>query len=170
MPAYGSGMAGRIMQELRIVAGPVPVDRELFLNLLITAERVSRVEAGVLKEAGFQRSQYNVLRILRGAGAEGLACSAIAERMIAALPDMTRLIDRLEQQGLVRRGRSAADRRVVRVTISAEGLRRIAPLDALLDACHAGLFASLDATQKSTLIDLLEQVRAGLHESAADQA
>ena len=128
---------------------------------------MSRVEAGVLKEAGLQRAQYNVLRILRGAGAEGLACSAIAERMIAALPDMTRLIDRLHKQNLVRRGRSAADRRVVRVTIAAEGLRRIAPLDAQLDACHAGLFASLDDLQKRALIVLLEQVRAGLLEQPA---
>jgi DNA-binding MarR family transcriptional regulator len=105
---------------------------EACLNLLRTSTMVTAEFERLFKDAGLSEPQYNVLRILRGAGADGtgLPCLEIASRMITRVPDITRLVDRLEAAGLVERSRTSEDRRVVLVKITTKGLDAIAPLDA----------------------------------------
>src|SRR5437879_1024551 len=94
-----------------------------FLDLLRTTDMLSRGPAKVLKTEDLSATQYNVLRILRGA-AEGLACGEIASRMITRDPDITRLLDRLEKRGLISRRRETKDRRTVMARITPAGLKR----------------------------------------------
>jgi DNA-binding MarR family transcriptional regulator len=102
-------MASRLQTEIRQTKPFKSLEEEAFLNLQRTAGVLMHgLEAG-LKPAGLSASQYNVLRILRGTGAEGLACGDIAPRMVSWDPDITRLLDRLEARGLVKRTRDRAD-------------------------------------------------------------
>ncbi|MBK8974569.1 MAG: MarR family transcriptional regulator [Planctomycetes bacterium] len=110
------------------------LETEVSLNLLRSADWIASGQNALLKPHGLSHSTYNVLRILRGAGADGLPSQQIAVRMITRVPDVTRLVDRLEQRGLVARERGAADRRVVRVRILPAGLRVLADLDEPIDA------------------------------------
>ena len=103
---------------------------ELFLGLQIAADRAMAPWAAHLKQqANLTPVQYNVLRILRGAGKEGCLSGAIGERMISRAPDITRIVDRLEDRGLVRRKADAEDRRAVRVFLTAKGHALLEPLD-----------------------------------------
>src|SRR2546421_705841 len=97
-------------------------EQEALLNLLRTADVLGREMAQVLAPADLSPTQYNMLRILRGAG-EALACGEIGSRMITAAPDVTRLLDRLERRGLVNRCRGEKDRREVKVRITLAGLK-----------------------------------------------
>ena len=99
------------------------------VSLMRTADLVRRAVAVVIDGQGITLQQYNVLRILRGAGGEGLPTLEIAERMIEQTPGITRLLDRLEAKQLVGRERCPADRRQVTCRISREGLRLLAALD-----------------------------------------
>src|SRR6266849_4791387 len=104
-------------------------EAEAYLSLLRTADALqSQVEAK-LKEFGLTGTQYNALRILRGAGAEGLPCSEIGERMITRDPDITRLLDRLQKRGLVDRSRGKQDRRVIYGKITPAGLKLLREMD-----------------------------------------
>ncbi|HSF31330.1 MAG TPA: MarR family transcriptional regulator, partial [Candidatus Tectomicrobia bacterium] len=105
------------------------LEQEALLNVLRTADVLMQRISTVLKPFKLSHSQYNVLRILRGAGPDGLACQEVAERMISRDPDITRLLDRLEARGLVTRTREQKDRRVVTVRITPEGLRLLTQLD-----------------------------------------
>ena len=107
---------------------PQCAEEVAFLDLLRTCDLLSRAPAQVLKAEDLSSTQYNVLRILRGAP-EGLTCGEIAGRMITRDPDITRLLDRLEKRGLISRWREAKDRRVVMARITAEGLKLLGRLD-----------------------------------------
>jgi DNA-binding MarR family transcriptional regulator len=102
---------------------------EAFLALQRTTEQLSGELAELLKGSQLTPPQYNALRILRGAGQAGLHCTAIRDRMVTRESDITRLLDRLERQGLVTRWRSQDDRRVVRARITESGLAQLAALD-----------------------------------------
>src|SRR6185503_18429102 len=106
-------MAPRIQDEIRQTKPFAGLEDEVLISLLRTADVVLRPLAEVLKREALSHTQYNVLRILRGAGAGGLSCREVAERMVTREPDLTRLLDRLERRGMVARGREAKDRRVV---------------------------------------------------------
>src|SRR5918998_4010285 len=97
------------------------IEDEAYLNLLRTADALLRKETELLKEYGLSPTQYNALRILRGAGTEGVTCGEMSDRMLTKDPDVTRLVDRLETRGLLTRARSDEDRRVVRTRITTEG-------------------------------------------------
>src|SRR5205814_9158784 len=101
----------------------------VFLNLIRTVEHLTRERDELFKAMGLSAEQYNVLRILRGAGQRGLPCSEIGARMLTRNPDMTRLLDKLESRGLVGRTRSTEDRRVVTSVIATAGLALLAELD-----------------------------------------
>src|SRR5215217_6492725 len=103
-------------------------EQEVALNLARTADHLDVEFARLFKRRGLTAPQYNVLRILRGAGTE-LPCLEIAGRMISHLPDITRLVDRLEGAGLVERRRTEADRRLVLVRITEPGLKVLRDLD-----------------------------------------
>ena len=135
--------------------------QEAFLNLQRTAAVLGQAMARWFKEAGLTATQYNVLRILRGAHPEALACSEVGERMVTPVPDVTRLLDRLEAAGLVSRCRDSRDRRVVNVAISDAGRTRLAELDEPLDRRLEALLSPLGEDELATLVSLLERARDG---------
>jgi DNA-binding MarR family transcriptional regulator len=134
---------------------------EAFLNLQRTADALMRGFEELLKPSGLTQTQYNVLRILRGAAPEGLLCRELAERMITRDPDVTRLLDRLEARGLVSRTRDVADRRVIVTRITAQGLRLLEGLDSPVAELHRRQLAHLGGDRIQKLIDLLEVTRKG---------
>lgn len=134
-------------------------EEELFLNIVRTADLLSRKGVELLKAADLSPNQYNVLRILRGAGAEGLACGEIGERMVTRDPDVTRLLDRLEKRDLVKRSRDKGDRRVVTARIAPAGLDLLRQLDEPVMQWHKAQLGHLDAKQQEALIHLLELAR-----------
>jgi DNA-binding MarR family transcriptional regulator len=135
-------------------------EEEVFLNILRTSDQLMRGLAEVLKTADLSATQYNVLRILRGAVPDGLACGEISERMVTRDPDITRLLDRLEKRGLVARSREKADRRVVTARIADAGLELLKKLDETVTRMHKTQLGHLDTKAQEGLIRLLEQARA----------
>jgi len=129
-----------------------------FLDLLRTTDMLSRRLVPVLKAEDLSATQYNVLRILRGAP-EGLACGEIAGRMITRDPDVTRLLDRLEKRGLISRGRETKDRRTVMARITPEGLTLLSRLDEPVQAAHRKQLGHLGRERLRTLVKLLSLLR-----------
>ena len=130
----------------------------MFITLLKSADALAQETEQLLKTAGLTGTQYNVLRILRGAEPEGLPCSVIGERMISHDPDMTRLLDRMEKRGWVSRERQTLDRRVIKTRITAEALSLIATLDQPVRELHKRQFRHLTSTQLDALYKLLEEL------------
>ena len=137
----------------------LPLEDRTFVLLLKTADRLAREVEQLLKAKGLTGTQYNVLRILRGAEPEGLACSGIGEKMISHDPDMTRLLDRMGKRGLITRHRQSSDRRVVKTRITARGLALLKRLDAPVHELHKEQFRHVDVRRLITLTGLLEEVR-----------
>jgi DNA-binding MarR family transcriptional regulator len=135
------------------------LEAQVFVSLLRTADALARGAEALLKPTGLSSTQYNVLRILRGAGSEGLACSEVGCRMISRDPDITRLLDRMESRGLIARTRGKQDRRVVKTRITAEGLRLLEKLDEPVRELHRRQLHHLPAGKLRQLSRLLEQVR-----------
>jgi len=133
-------------------------EEAVFLELVRTADQLSRGAVHVLKAEELSSTQYNVLRILRGA-AEGLACGEIAGRMITRDPDITRLLDRLEKRGLISRCRETKDRRMVLTRITAEGLKLLARLDEPVQEMHRSLLGHLGRERLRALTELLRAAR-----------
>jgi DNA-binding MarR family transcriptional regulator len=134
-------------------------EHEAFALLQRTASDLDQQVARLLKPSGITTGKFNVLRILRRAGAAGLACSEVAERLVRHDPDVTRLLDRLEAQGLVTRSRDTEDRRVVTARITEEGLRVLEKLDEPIAALHARQFSPLSREQRRELVSYLQKLR-----------
>jgi DNA-binding MarR family transcriptional regulator len=134
------------------VASP---EEAAFLDLLRTTDLLSRGPARVLKTEDLSATQYNVLRILRGATREGLPCGEIANRMITRDPDITRLLDRLEKRRLIVRARDTLDRRTVITRISSEGLKLLARLDEPVQDAHRKQLGHLGRQRLEALSELL---------------
>ncbi|HSJ15547.1 MAG TPA: MarR family transcriptional regulator [Longimicrobiales bacterium] len=115
--------------------------------------------AGVVEPHGVTLQQYNVLRILRGAHPQPLPTLEIGERLIEQMPGITRLLDRLEEKGLVRRERSADDRRLVHGSITEAGLSLLEEMDGRVDQADEEAVSGLTAEQAQMLVALLECVR-----------
>src|SRR5690606_5404046 len=124
-----------------------------------TGEVLLRAEVDLLRTADLSFPQYNVLRILRGAGPGGLAIGGIAERMVNRDPDLTRLLDRLATRGLVRRSRDTGDRRVIVATITDASLELLAGLDKKVSDVHRNQLSHMSRVQLQTLGDLLVLAR-----------
>jgi DNA-binding MarR family transcriptional regulator len=152
-------MAGRIQAEIQQTKPIGSLEEEAYLNLQRTTAQLSQSMTELLKAHDLTPTQYNVLRILRGAGAAGLAAGEIGERMITRDPDVTRLLDRLERRGLVERWRCTEDRRVVWTRITDAGRGAIAPLDAPIDELHVNLLKHMGDNRLRQLIELLEVAR-----------
>jgi DNA-binding MarR family transcriptional regulator len=135
--------------------------QEATIALLRTASVVSRSLARVVEPAGLSLAQYNVLRILRGAGSAGLATLAIRDRMIEEGTAITRLLDKLEQAGYVRRERGAPDRRQVLCHLTDHGRDLLGTLDRAVDHADQAAVAMLDPDQLAQLLALLDAIRAG---------
>jgi len=136
-------------------------EQEAYLALLRTADALeTRVEAR-LKEFGLTGTQYNALRILRGAGSDGLPCSEIGERMITRDPDITRLLNRLQKRGLAARVRGKSDRRVICGKITPAGLKLLREIDEPLEKFGREILGHVSQEKLQQLIKLLELVRSG---------
>jgi MarR family transcriptional regulator, organic hydroperoxide resistance regulator len=129
-----------------------------FLDLLRTTDMLSRRPAQALKAEDLSATQYNVLRILRGAP-DGLTCGEVANRMITRDPDITRLLDRLEKRGLTSRCRDTKDRRMVLTRITPEGLTLLARLDRPVQEAHRQQLGHLGRERLRTLSELLGACR-----------
>lgn len=129
--------------------------------LLRTTDLLRRVLSGVVEARGITLQQYNVLRILRGAGAQGLPTLEIGQRMIERSPGVTRLLDRLETKRLVRRRRCPKDRRRVLCCIAPAGLEALRDLEAPLARASGAVLGRLGHARIAQLIHLLDDVRAG---------
>lgn len=134
-------------------------EQEAFLNVLRTqAQLVGDVDV-VLKPAGLSIATYNVLRILRGAGVAGRMCHEISEHMVTRVPDVTRLVDRLEKSELAIRERCSKDRRVVHVRITDKGEALLRQLDAPVMQVHAEHLGHLTSQELGQLSSLLVKAR-----------
>jgi DNA-binding MarR family transcriptional regulator len=140
--------------------------QEAYLALLRTADDMRRRVTVVLEPAGVTLQQYNVLRILRGAGKQGLPTLAIGGRMIERTPGVTRLIDRMEEKGWVIRERCTQDRRRVWCKITEKGLRLIEPLDAPVNQVDDLLEDVLEQNELSAFIGQLDRIREHLMRTA----
>lgn len=152
-------MPGKLQKELKQTKPFKSLEEEVILNLARTAEYLVSRGAEVFKQADLTGTQYNALRILRGAGAEGLSCGEIGERMVTTVPDVTRLLDRLEARGLISRERPANNRRVVITRITGQGLRLLVGLDEPVVESHRKLAGHLGKKQLAILNELLEALR-----------
>ena len=158
-----SPMAQTFDREIRQTKPFRSLQEQLVLNLMLTTRVVEESWTQYLKRAeGISPSQYNILRILRGARPKAARISEIADRMVTRDPDVTRLVDRLIKQGLARRERDSDDRRVVLVEITAAGLALLARLDGPAGEATEAAMAGLKPQQLRTLDTLLNEVRAGI--------
>ncbi len=135
------------------------IEEETLLNLMRTTDCLERAVQRTTREWGVTATQYNVLRILRGAQPQGLTCSAIGNRMITSDPDITRLLSRLKALKLVRQQRDKHDRRVVWTLISDTGLDLLQQMDPTVHRMPTDLLGHLTGTELSELTRLLELAR-----------
>jgi DNA-binding MarR family transcriptional regulator len=133
-------------------------EETVFLDLVRTSDVLSRRIAYVLREGDLSPTQYNVLRILRGAP-EGLPCGEIGNRMITRDPDITRLLDRLEKRELISRCRETKDRRMVLTRITPGGLKLLADLDEPVQRVHRDQLGHLGRERLRALSELLQATR-----------
>jgi len=138
--------------------GLLPNEDRAFIALQKAADKLAVQAEQLLKSNGLTGAQYNVLRILRGAEPQGLACSSVAERMISHDPDMTRLLDRMEKRHLITRQRQSDDRRVVKTRITSGGLELLKGLDPTVRELHKRQFAHIAAARVRTMADLLDEI------------
>jgi DNA-binding MarR family transcriptional regulator len=150
---------GKLAVEIRQTKPFDAIEEEALLNIIRTAEVLGQHMAGFLRDFQLSQTQYNVLRILRGAGEAGATCSQIGDRMINHDPDITRLLDRLESRGLIARERSKQDRRVVITRISPEGLALVGSIDEPLRRHVRERMGGIGRADMETLIGQLEQIR-----------
>jgi len=149
---------GRIVEEIRQTRPFTSVEREAAVTLLRTGDVVRHSVESALRPWGISPEQYNVLRILRGADAQGLPTLEIAERMLARSPNITRLLDKMVESGLAERRAMPGDRRVVRVVATAKGRAVTAELDEATGAILKRL-STLEPEELRTLVTLLDAVR-----------
>jgi len=138
------------------------IEEEALLNIQRTSAHIVHYLQQRLKKHGLTESQYNVLRILRGAGPDGLRCTEIGERMISRDPDITRLLERLQRLRFIERRRDAKDRRVIYTRISGEGLEVLKELDPIVAEDAKSMLRHMNPEKLRVLIGLLEGVRRGL--------
>lgn len=151
-------MSQRLSRVLRQSKPFASAEHEAVVALQVATARVVEPLARYLRGEGLTLAQYNVLRILRGAGEDGLPSGEIASRMIDRDPDITRLVDRLVRDGLAMRDRHDADRRVVLVRITAAGLDLLGRIDVVMTDLPCDLLGGLGQDRLQTLLDLLEDV------------
>jgi DNA-binding MarR family transcriptional regulator len=150
---------GKLAAEIQQTKPFALLEEEAVLNIMRTAEVLGQATSEFLRDYDLSPTQYNVLRILRGAEPSGAACSQIGERMINHDPDITRLLDRLEARNLIGRERSREDRRVVVTRITRQGLDLLAELDRPVRAFLKARLGKLDQLGLTALIGQLEQIR-----------
>ena len=152
-------MTPRLQDEIKQTKPFRSVEEEAALSIARTSAVLDHAVAEVLKPHGITPTQYNALRILRGAGGEGLCRNEVRDRLVAQVPDATRLLDRLEQMGLIVRAREGTDRRYVRNRITPAGLDLVERVgDTLLQTLSRRL-GHMGPERLRTLIELLAEAR-----------
>jgi DNA-binding MarR family transcriptional regulator len=150
--------AAAVKEEIRQNKPFESLEQEVFLTLLWSADRLQWRLNETLRTYGLSPTQYNALRILRGAGKQGLACSEVAERMITRDPDITRLFDRMGKMGLVQRKRASEDRRVVVAQITVQGLALLKKLDPVVQSFLRTLLGHMGTKNLRALLESLQKV------------
>jgi len=152
-------MARDLRHDLKMTRPFASLAQEAHLNIARAAAELEHTFEDAFKAHGVTNTQFNVLRILRGAGSEGLCRAEIGERMLRRVPDVTRLLDRLEQAKLITRERVGDDRRFVTPRITARGLALLDRLDGDVNALHEKLAQHMTSAQLKTLVQLLSELR-----------
>ena len=152
-------MSRALSQEIHQQKPFVSLEEEAFLGLQRTASLLLQSLGRELKGHDLTPAQYNTLRILRGAGPDALTCGEIGDRLVSPGPDVTRLLDRLEQRALVTRLRDAEDRRIVRARITEQGLDLLATLDEPVGRMLGRLLGNLGEERLRTFVSLLDEAR-----------
>lgn len=150
------GIVHSEIQQSKPITSP---EQAAFITILRTAEYLQARNADFLKQYELSPTQYNALRILRGAGKEGLPCTDVGDRMINRDPDITRLLDRLEKRRLVKRSRSQQDRRVILARITTPGLTLLRTLDHPVEEFLENLLSHLGTKRLLDLVELLDRTR-----------
>ena len=152
-------MSPALQEELKQNKPFRTLRQEAQLNIVRTANQLSDAFEQMLKPHGITGTQYNVLRILRGAEPEGLCRNEVSQRLLNRMPDATRLLDRMEDAGLVTRERSLEDRRLVTTRITKKGRQIVDDLDEATDAQHEKSLGHMTEQQLRTLVKLLTLAR-----------
>ncbi len=152
-------MAKGLQGELKQTKPFTVLEEEVHLSIVRTAARLEHAFAQVLKPYGITPTQYNVLRILRGAGTDGLCRNEVGARLLRAVPDVTRLLDRMKDLRLIGRTRADEDRRLVRTHITQKGLDLLAELDGRIVAMHRDRLAHVSQAKLKALTDVLAELR-----------
>lgn len=152
-------MATALQEELKQAHPYSAVEEEAHVALARTAALVDRAIARMLRPHGLTPTQYNVLRILRGAGADGLCRHELGDRLVTPVPDVTRLLDRMEELELVARQRSASDRRLVRTFLTPKGLALVGQLDEPVRQWHRERLTQVPAERLRELVVTLDLMR-----------
>jgi DNA-binding MarR family transcriptional regulator len=152
-------MPTSLRDEIKQTRPFASLEQEALLSIERTAAVLGHRMAEALKPYGITATQYNVLRILRGAGPDGLCRNEVRERLVSMVPDVTRLLDRLEEMELIARERASADRRYVTTRITRAGLRLLDELEAPVTEIHYRQLGHLGEQRLRTLINLLAVAR-----------
>ncbi len=158
-------MASKLQVEIRQVKPFASIKEELWLNLARTASTLGHELEQQLRAHGLSATQYNVLRILRGAGRDGLCQWEIGQRLVAQVPDVPRILERMEKAGWVSRTRGTEDRRVVVTTLTDAGTKLVGELDEPLVTMMESMFPGMSGTEMTDLNELLVKARATAPES-----
>ena len=153
-------MPKSLQDEIKQTKPFASLEVEAYLNIVRTEAVLSQAVHACFKEYGVTQTIYNLMRIIRGGPDEGVPCSNIAERLIARVPDVTRLVDRAVNLGLVSRKRPENDRRVVLLSLTPAGLERLDQVAGPLDALHRKQMGNLSEEELRTVIDLMTRLRA----------
>lgn len=143
------------------------LEQEVYLNLWRTYDRLRMLEDELFARHDLTAQQYNALRLLRAARPSKVPTLNLAGRLVSRAPDITRLVDRLDERGLVERERPAENRRVVHVGITVPGVALLDAIDGEVRDCHARQLGHLDSSELKTLAALLRKAR-GPHEPSGD--
>ncbi|PQO42588.1 MarR family transcriptional regulator [Blastopirellula marina] len=135
------------------------LEQEVFLNLWRTYDRLKAFEEELFGQVGLSAQQYNTLRLLKSVYPESMPTLVLGSRLISRAPDMTRLLDKLEQRGLLQRERRPENRRVVEVTITDEGRQLLEELAPKVEACHRKQLGHLSPEALRQLASLLKEAR-----------
>ena len=152
-------MTSKLQSEIKQAKPFANLQEELWLNLSRTAGVLGHKIEQRLRPGGLSPTQYNVVRILRGAGAAGLSQSEIGSRLVAQVPDVPRILDRMERAGWVSRSRCVEDRRVVMTKLTEKGLELVTGLDQPMVEMMAGMFSEMSHSEMEELCHLLVRAR-----------
>ena len=152
-------MVTTLQQEIKQTKPFTSLEQEAHLSVIRTAAILADEVDQFLRPFGLTGTQYNVLRILRGAEPDGLCRNEVRDRMLTRMPDMTRLLDRMEDAGLVVRTRERDDRRMVRTRIAEQGTKILSDIDDAVQTAHKSRFSKLTQEELRAVIEILAKVR-----------